>query len=210
LKGINKIINRAILFIVLLLPVFLFLFLKYCGVNHYAVAVYYQNGVHKIDTACDFPQGPYRVNNFLFRDLKGQFTDTTFLRGKYSILSVSDALSAKNHMKFNANVKRVLNNFHASSALQAITVYPNDLPDSVIEKNLTAGEGILYLKGSPDDVSHFARCGLILPADSLYSEWVLVDPAGRIRGYYPADRFDEYDRMIVEIKILLKEEYRRP
>ena len=44
------------------------------------------------------------------------------------------------------------------------------------------------------------HCGFV--ADSDY-QLVLVDQLSRIRGYYPAEDWEEVDRLILEIKILL-------
>lgn len=52
------------------------------------------------------------------------------------------------------------------------------------------------------DPTFLRRCVLLLQGDTAVA---LVDHQGRIRGYYDAKDRDEVDRLIVEMKIILKQ-----
>jgi hypothetical protein len=60
----------------------------------------------------------------------------------------------------------------------------------------------LFLKGQADYLNELLSCALLLK-----SPWkvVLIDDQRRIRGYYDPEDRDEMDRLIVELKILLKQ-----
>lgn len=60
----------------------------------------------------------------------------------------------------------------------------------------------LFLKGQADYLNELLSCELLLK-----SPWrvVLIDDQRRIRGYYDPEDRDEMDRLIVELKILLKQ-----
>lgn len=209
LKGIDRIIKRAILVIILLTPVVLFLFLKYCGVNHYAVPVFYRHGTGIAGTDCNTDTGQYRIGFFPFYDAGENACDTSLIRGHYTVLMIPDTAQTLKSEREISNLTRVLQDINDPPAVQAIIIrvgQPSGLPQKDEDH---PDDPVKILYGSGGDVFHFARCGLILPPDSVFSKMVLVDESGRIRGYYQNDRFDESDRLTVEIKILLKEEYGR-
>ena len=176
--------------------------------NHYAVPVFYGHGVNKDLSGCYFGPGQYRIPEFPFRDLNGQSCDTTWIRGKFSVISVSDTLDFDPESRVNSNILRVLDDVPYPEAVTAISI------GIIRGKDSTPGNDSLkpgreeFITGSRDEVFRFAKCGLILPRDSIFSRLVLVDPEGRIRGYYDKNRFDEFERLSVELKILLNEEFK--
>ena len=52
------------------------------------------------------------------------------------------------------------------------------------------------------DVQVLRECVLLMPSETSLT---LVDHRNRIRGYYDGSDLDEVDRLIVEIKVILKE-----
>jgi protein SCO1 len=207
LKGFNKFKNGVILFVVFLIPVFLTLFLKYCGENHFAVPVFYRDGVTQSGRPCISDSAQYRIKIFPFVELNGNPCDTSEIRGRFSVLSVCDTARRLPDERIISNLRRVISDINRPDAVQAFIIFNNYSPAPVPPVNQDTHQPVKYVKGSISDIFRFGRCGLILPPDSLFDKIVLADQQGRIRGYYDADRFNEYDRLMVELKILLREEY---
>jgi protein SCO1/2 len=205
LKGIKYFKAWAILLIVFLVPVFFILFLKYCGENHYAVTVFYRHGVEHPGNGCRYDTGQYRINSFPFVMPSGLSCDTSAIRGKFTVLSVQESSSPKRKEQLLFNLQRVLDDLNRPDIVQAYIIAPDDSTGMAARKDQGVNAAIRHVKGNRSDVSLFARCGLILPADSINDKMVLADRQGRIRGYYDASRFDEFERLEIELRILLKE-----
>lgn len=172
--------------------------------NHYSVPVYYSGGITNGDTACDFSGGQFHIREFPFESPDGQLCDTSLIRGKFTILSVS---ASEDPGTDYVEMQRVLETIHNKMAVQSVMIrMAGSIPERKKYSPGITGQ-IREVTGSRDRVLHFARCGLIMPGtDSLFSRWVLADPSGRIRGYYNSDRMEDKDRLAVELGILLKEE----
>jgi hypothetical protein len=70
-----------------------------------------------------------------------------------------------------------------------------------LDDELSAEIQTIFLTGESNDLNEFFTCDLL-----LQKTWttVLVDEQRRIRGYYDPTSREEVDRLIVELKILLK------
>ena len=205
MKGIKYFKARAILLIVFLVPVFFILFLKYCGKNHYAVTVFYRHGVEHPGNGCRYDSGQYRIHSFPFFTPSGFVCDTSTIRGKFTVLSVQESSGPKFNEQVLFNLRRVLDDLNRPDIVQAYIITPDDSTAMTARTDPGVNSAVRQVKGNRSDVSLFARCGLILPADSINDRLVLADRQGRIRGYYDASRFDEFERLEIELKILLKE-----
>lgn len=154
---------------------------------------------------CQTDSSQYRIVSFPFTRPGGSACDTSAIRGKFTVFSIRDSSDRKLNEKIVFNLKRILNDLNNPKAVQAYIITAGNISDDVAQKGYGTDHSIQYLTGDRADISQFARCGLILPVDSIFNELVLADRQGRIRGYYKAARFNEYDRLQVELKILLKE-----
>lgn len=70
-----------------------------------------------------------------------------------------------------------------------------------LDEELSAEIQTIYLSGDTNYLDQVFRCDLL-----LQKPWttVLLDDQRRIRGYYAPNTREEMDRLIVELKILLK------
>ena len=70
-----------------------------------------------------------------------------------------------------------------------------------LDEELSTEIQTIYLSGERDYSDQFFTCDLL-----LQKPWttVLLDDQRRIRGYYDPNAREEVDRLIVELKILLK------
>ena len=153
------------LFIALLVPVLIFVFLKFFGKNQFDIPIYYQNGLDSLSTTCQvsFPK-PYVL------------PDSIPLLSGYQahLLSLDTTRVAEKYL-------------------------------SGIGESFDANEvGVTSINSFPFSTAQVERlksCVLM-----LNPPWtvVLIDNQRRIRGYYNPKTQEETDRMVVELKILLK------
>ncbi len=155
------------LFLALLLPASVFVFLKIFGRNEFQVPVMYQEGEMIAPPICAFSYAvPYTIPDSLF-----------------SILGLN-----RNDSLFVFYFDRSLN-----IALHRVSVEFDGAPVFVV--NPTSLHVYTYGRLLRD-------CILLMGGDSSLA---LVDHRRRIRGYYNASNRDELDRLIVEMKIILKQ-----
>jgi hypothetical protein len=149
------------LFLALLLPGLIFVFLRKFGKNEFNIPVYYETGVEEPGTCGTYPV-PYRVPDSVMQVI---YTDNK------PMLVVVDT---DNDVK--RNLTRLSTELNNSFSIV--------LPDS---KNAWA---------------LWQDCVFI-----IRKPWtaVLVDTHGQIRGYYAPSTREETDRLLVEIRILLKQ-----
>lgn len=156
--------KKIILILALLVPIGIFIFLKFFGKNEFTIPVYYESGVDHPPADCNRTyDSPYLVS--------ATALNTIGWNG-HNVLLVADSSDV------------------IQKALMSL--------DEKISNEIQS----LFLSGQEDDQHELLTCDLLLK-----SPWkvVLIDDQRRIRGYYdPSDR-DEMDRLVVELKILLKQ-----
>jgi hypothetical protein len=151
------------LFLALLLPVVVFLFLKSFGRNEFNVPVMHQDSIPALSSDCGYRyEVPYRIPDSVMSRIRGNSNDSL-----YVLYFDSSA---------NAAIARVRTEFGAD-------------PIKVVDENLSEDGAVLR------------KCILLMDDNVSVA---LVDHRNRIRGYYdPHDR-EDMDRLIVEVKIILK------
>jgi protein SCO1 len=198
-----------IIFLTLVIPVAVYVFLRSYGENHYAVPVLYENGLPADTSECITENQPHRVRmNFALGDMTGNTSDAIFEEN----LSVVDIDMESGQQPGDAGypLDRVAGVFTGNPAVQFIIIRPAS--HSIPVKQIPSDDRFIYVYGTGEEISGFARCELILldfpdRVDRKSRRFVLIDNQGRIRGYYQAGDFDEVDRLILEMKIILSEEY---
>jgi protein SCO1/2 len=152
------------LFLGLLFPLLISLFLRYFGKNEFNIPVYFKNGVDSIKTDCSLVYTkPYLVPDSIFSNFRNQ-------QHLPMLITLDSGGEAKK------NFQR-------------------------LAKELgTSDYNLVSLKR--DSVSHQLTSCILF----LYKPWstVLIDGENKIRGYYAPETLEEGDRLIVEMKILLK------
>ena len=151
------------LFLALLLPVCIFLFLKIFGKNQFDVTPLHQEEViAPVDCNLHY-SAPYTLADSTLRLFRGRG------EAKFYLVNFSRDLDV-----------------------------PGWIDSEINDPSLTILDG-LSLGTNPQQIG---KCILLL---SPPSDLVLVDNQGSIRGYYNGADLDERDRLVVELKILLKQ-----
>lgn len=186
------------LFLLLALPVLIYLFLQGFGENKFAIPIYYTEGLAKSDEVCGTEANgqPYyvnltAVNDMLQDDLTGRITvyelgNEQPDRLKNNLYTFLDKYEAYEQVRL-LSIRSQRDSGDFNSRYEAWKRY--NLPDS----------GLLRL----------GRCILQMDLDNRYlsdSGLVLVDQKQQIRGYYDPAELKEIDRLNTELYILLSEE----
>jgi len=178
----RSIIKFTILLVVLAIPAVVYLFLKSFGVNEYNIPIFYENGIPF--SSCQDDSKPHRVHipqSFYNGDSSGVVLYFPDLQNKEATMQID----------------RVKGTFKNVCFLEM------SIPDSISE-NTIFNQWLTRSK-----FLDFINCELGIGQDTLVSkvpmnEIMLIDREGRIRGYYETDDFEEMDRLIIEIEILIK------
>lgn len=205
----KKSLKLLLLLVTLGLPVIIFLFLKGFGENHYAVPVFYSQGIPGDTSECQPGNKPHVVDLSDFGLTAQGENEGNIFHLRLSVMDI-DIHQAIPLGKAGNPLNRIADHFTGESNVQFVLIRP--VQDFDRNKQSITDDRFKYVYGNMNDVSAFARCGLILldfpdKIDAGTRRFVLVDQQGRIRGYYPLSDFDEIDRMILEMKIILEEEY---
>lgn len=169
-----------LLFLALLLPVTIFLFLHFFGQNEFEIPVYYESSIEQVPTSCQIEYNfPYRVTNTSLN------LDTTavvfFVRG----------LSEEQLIESTFQLSRLVDEF--GEAVPQILLVNQQTDEMVNAVKMTLLDSASYI---------IEKDCLFIAGDN---QIVLVDGEKRIRGYYANATLKEVDRLILELKILFKD-----
>jgi hypothetical protein len=153
------------LFLALILPICIFIFLKFFGRNEFDVPLLHQKAIENKPTSC-----------YLNYTLPYVLSD--------SIITLLNPMHRKGLL--------VVNFDSASTLNRILEQFPENI--NVVQSH--------QLKLSDEKLNFVKQCILLTPPPNTV---VLIDEQKRIRGYYPADDREEIDRLIVEMKIILKQ-----
>ncbi|WP_286757213.1 MULTISPECIES: hypothetical protein [Roseivirga] len=190
--------KAVFLFLLIALPVMIFLFLKFFGRNEFTIPVYYEQGLgDSLSTPClDKANKQYLVNSDLLP--KGGINIVHFEQADGPVLKsrleelerVQDVFYEDDHIRLNT----FLNS--QTIALDDITDYNRRIQFLDQFWNMEALDSASW--------AELKYCTMAMtPLDNRV---VLVDAAGRIRGYYNILERKETDRLILELRILKTEE----
>ena len=228
----QKLTKAGLLIALLVVPAFVFLFLKAFGTNQYALRTYYP----RIDSTTGEPiirkKVEYRreVNDTLFHqvpdfaltDQNGREVTMAITGGKVSIVNFIFTRCLGVCPKTSAQMSRVQDLFldNSNVVLVSYSVDPgHDRPAVLRDYAATYGAKPgkwFFLTGDKKAIYSLVREGYKLPiADTgeqtqsledqfIHSErLVLVDKDRHIRGYYNGTDPEEIDRLVLETRILL-------
>lgn len=210
-----------ILFIVLLIPVGIVLFLHRYGKNHYEIPVYFSNAADMSSDLCVFEEGQHYIPSFSFTDQLNKDVNEKWLENKYTIVDFIFTNCPSICKDMSSQMLRVQEAFRDDEQLQLLsfTVDPErDTPATLKEYAARVGvksNNWRFVTGDKEELYKVARCGFLLPVQSgdggdedfIHSnKLVLVDSQKRIRGYYNGDDREDVDRLIQEIRLLKLEE----
>lgn len=167
-----------LLIFALLLPVLIFLFLRFFGRNEFEVPVFYQSSLDEVPSDCDVSYNfPYRV------------VDSQVPLETTAVIFFSDGLDTDQLMESRFQLSRLHNELKGSLNVFFVSQEPAAHED----------EGQIAL----DSARYFFESKCLLLAGS--NRVVLVDDNKQIRGYYKDASLKEIDRLILELKILFNE-----
>lgn len=212
--------KTGILTVLLIIPVFVFLFLKIFGKNFYHLPVYYpadsvfHEGKYKVTQAHSIPA-------FTLTTSEGGILTRGDLQGKIFVADFFFTRCPGICLKMTNQLVRVQEEFSAKKEIKIVsfTVDPAyDTPEvlkAYAQRYNADPEIWQFLTGEKDYIYQLAMKGFFLsamedeenPLDFIHSEkLVLVDRRGWIRGYYDGTDQEDVDRLITEIKVLLNED----
>lgn len=182
--------KKLFLFLLIIVPVAIYLFFKYFGTNTYQIPVYYAEGVES--ELCGIYIGKsYRVS------IQDSVMNDTY-KNKMFLFYV--------HSDLNQNLEMMLREIERN----VLAKHSGDI--AVIglfdATNSNKINGVYYVSLSNPKLLEYVNCNLLVSEQSndLFNFIVLVDPDRSIRGYYNGHEFDEYDRLAAELDILRLEE----
>ncbi|MDH5365637.1 MAG: hypothetical protein OEW67_01520 [Cyclobacteriaceae bacterium] len=180
-------IKPVILFLALLLPVCVFIFLKIFGANQFDIPLYYQTVgdiPEETEEICGNVDTPYLLNLDEF-ELFESTSDIPLLENRITVLAYLPNLD-DNHLFSMLSMNERLG-----------TIFQMIIFTDSFSNDIFKGKNYVTFKAG-ENVGNFWQCGLL---NNNYEKWVLIDTKRRIRGYYEVTE-KEIDRLIVEIKIL--------
>lgn len=223
---LKKYIKTGILLIVLGVPVFVFLFLKFFGENKFDLPHYFpeldaSGEVKVVDGDTVFIKAP----DF---QLKTQGDEVySYKKGGITVVSFFFSRCGTVCPITNKNLLRVAENFKSDSSVSilSLTVDPVfDTPEVLNKYALELGANYknwMFLTGDKKYIYDLAIKGFKLPVSDasdydknivdidqtfIHSDkLLLIDKYGHIRGIYEGTNKSEIERLVVEIKVLLKD-----
>jgi len=218
----NKFQKILFLCILLAFPILVFLFLRTFGDNHYEIPVFYATGVESTFTECNFSEGQHYIPDFSFEaHTKEEITSANFAE-KLTVVDFFFTSCPSICPIMSDELTRVQKAFDNDDEVQILSFSVDPENDSIEALQLYANRYQAddtqwkFITGDKKAIYSLARCGFIMPvqdgngepADFIHSDkLVLVDSQKRIRGYFGGTDREDVDRLILEIKILLSEEY---
>ncbi len=220
MKNIKK---TGILIVALVIPVFIYLFLKGFGTNHYKLPRF----IPQIDSTNDAPiikngDTLFRtIPDFSLIDQEGKVFDQTKTKGKIYVAdfiftrcaSICPQMS-KQLSRFQDTFSNQNNVLIVSHSVDADYDTPNVL--TAYAKEYDAEKGKWYfLTGDKKQIYNLAHKGYFIPLQETEGETdpnntfthserlILIDWNGVIRGFYDGTDKKDVDRLILETKILV-------
>lgn len=207
------------LFLILLIPVLIYLFLQAYGRNEYNLPVYYEQGVESsVFRSCTFAQGQHYIPDFEVFNQNGEQVSLGDYQGKLKVVDFFFTSCPSICPVMSNQMTRVQAAYNSREDIAILSFSIDPTHDSV---SVLAGYADAYgadpgmwhfLTGNKKDIYKTARCGFLLPVedgdgspeDFIHSPmFTLVDKENRIRGYYDGTLQEEVDRLITEINVLL-------
>lgn len=195
--------KTGILLILLAIPVFIWLFLKLFGQNRFEVPVFYEEGV-KV-TGCSNSSQPHVIPPFSLLGLAQKTTDEELLNQLTIVYFFAYPCEAQCE-EVMENLAKIQDIFESQPLIQIWAIGEAAVAASGLEqlanKYQSRQAQWKFMTGNEQAIETLKQCGFVLEGDN--PSIVLIDGDKRIRGYYTGTDSEEIDRLIVEIRILLR------
>lgn len=185
------------LFLLLLLPVLIYMFLQGFGKNQFAIPVYFERGLTGQHDGClqTNPETPYTLDDQLI---------DTLLGNSYQNNVIVYEIGNQNSGPLKNNLYTFLEKYKDKSFVKLVSLRSEN--DTSV--SFSSYQSWLRYNLPDSNLLTFGRCILQLKMNSHLmadSGLVLVDQKRRIRGYYDPLKLKEIDRLNTELYILLTE-----
>ncbi len=219
----------GILSVMLVIPAFIVLFLYFFGENKFSLEIIEDDetqGVLTRYTLMSSPECPqdsvkgHRIPDFNLIDQKGNPVNLTTFEGKVLISNFFFSTCTNICLDMSSQLSRVQSAFAKqndviilSHSVDPETDTPEKL-ESYAQNYQALYSHWRFLTGDRESLYNLAKCGYFLPVSKtndpnnlfLHSDKViLVDKDKIVRGIYQGTDREDMDRLITEVKILLKE-----
>jgi protein SCO1 len=220
----KKIVQAGILIVLLVVPVFVFVFLNVFGDNKFDLPYYFpeldERGNAKVSASGDtvFQKSP----EFILTDQDNKEFNSSDLKGKPYVVNFFFSRCGTICPTMNKNLARVYDNVDVNDVnFVSITVDPAYDSSSVLKKYasqfVSSAKSWKFLSGDKSYIYDLAINGFKLPVSdaSVYDanlsidetfihsdKFLLIDSKGYIRGIYEGTNVPDVERLMVEIDIL--------
>jgi protein SCO1/2 len=211
----NKFFKAGILVAILVIPVFVFLYLKYYSKNYYRLTVFYAQDSVLLDKSYKITKA-HQIPSFSFLNQDSLLISSDTFGNKIMVVDFFFTRCQTICPKMTNNLALVKDELNdADIQFVSFTVDPNYDKPWVLKKHISSKSvdlnGWMFLTGVKDSIYNLAQKGFFLsamedpehPVDFIHSDKVvLVDRNKWIRGYYNGTDKKDMDRLIAEIKVL--------
>lgn len=200
----------SILSFILLIPAVIYIFLKIFGQNEFDLPYYSSDGLTEQisgEALTDNQMLSMDLSGLLF-DAGGSTAAPESIGSKIIILNISDNQETSPQQDY--PVRRISDIFRSYPEVHILHVIntvnaPLDRVNSGLEEfGMNVWTGYLNNDEIRKIVPSFIWDGTDVQEQRIRNVFILLDRQRRIRGYYPGYDFEEIDRLILEVKVLLK------
>jgi len=199
-----------ILAFVLLIPAAIYIFLRTFGDNEFTVPIYNADGtIETLASENSNISNPLTVNFTNLYDPQGHLINQEILTDKIIILDlvmISDDIKKRDYQ-----LQRISNLFRDENTVLFLRIFEVGIEsgfEEVILRN-TRKEHVKIFYAALSTMLEMSQFKQSHDVDSsgldTFDQLVLLDNKKRVRGYYSVNDFDDIDRLILEIKILLSQ-----
>jgi len=205
----RKGIKVLVLMCILLTPAAVYVFLQAFGHNEFDLPFYSEEG--KLETTSFSSNTDPDPKIFKFEELydsTGKKVDQDSYANDIIVLEFVSSQSDRKKRDF--QIKRISDIFQAEESVRILRVFTDNNHSGSIQVKIVdqPEKNISVLYTGDNEMTKMIKS--IISADNnqgsgaIYDIMLLLDNQQRIRGYYAIHDFEEIDRLILEVKILLK------
>ena len=189
----RKSFKILVLITILLIPAGIYIFLQTFGQNEFDLPIYSENP----------SEGKQEAKIFNFEglnDINGFEVDNNSFAEEIIVLEFVPSLTGYKDREY--QIRRISDIFRDEESVRIIRIFTNNnYSDSIpveVPGNTKSNLSLLF-----KSALHYDERSEVT---SEYNRMYLLDNEHKIRGSYLIDDFEEIDRLILEVKILLKKE----